>query len=72
MRATKAQSYIWQLGREMRKGLRDFSERRPTGKLKIRGMPSNPYMTCELGAEAAHAKTSIPGRLAFAAGGGGF
>jgi len=59
MRSLDVQSAIWALGQEMQKGLSAVGDRHPACKMKVWAMPSNPYMTFELGANAPYMKMLI-------------
>ena len=59
MRRLNAQTRVWELGGKMQLGLAQLAERYPTLKMKSWGLPSNPYMTFDLGGDASHVKVLI-------------
>ncbi len=59
MQALKVQPAIWARGEEMQHGLRLLAARHPACKMKVWGMPSNPYMSFDLGADTPHMKTLV-------------
>jgi glutamate-1-semialdehyde 2,1-aminomutase len=59
MRRLNAQTHIWELGKKMQQGLAHLAERYPILKMKSWGLPSNPYMTFDLGDDASRVKALI-------------
>jgi glutamate-1-semialdehyde 2,1-aminomutase len=59
MRRLNAQTRVWELGKKMQQGLAHLAERYPLLKMKSWGLPSNPYMTFDLGDDASRVKALI-------------
>ena len=59
MRALKVQPQVWEVGKRMQQGLTALSEKHPGCKMQSWGLPSNPYMTFNLGEDSIHAKTLV-------------
>jgi glutamate-1-semialdehyde 2,1-aminomutase len=59
MRTVNAQAHVWGLGGLMQGGLTQLARRYPDLKMKSWGLPSNPYMTFDLGEGAPQVKALI-------------